>query len=68
VRLAAARSAADAVIGMVSSVGVRPVAVRDPMGDVILRQTGLGVVTVSRSPGWKPGDTGHDNEPAIHAG
>jgi len=29
---------------------------------------GLGLLVSPRSPGWQPGDTGHENHPAIHAG
>jgi len=30
-------------------------------------EQGIGVVTLPRSPGWKPGDTGPGNHPVIHA-
>jgi len=31
------------------------------------RSRALGPVNVPRSPGWKPGDSGHEHHPAIHA-
>jgi len=31
------------------------------------RCRGIPPVNVPRSPGWKPGDSGHENHPAIHA-
>jgi len=31
------------------------------------RSIGIRPVNVPRSPGWKPGDSGHENHPAIHA-
>ena len=32
------------------------------------REQRIGPVTDPRSPGWKPGDTGYENHPAVHAG
>jgi len=34
---------------------------------MILRSLGIGLVTRPRSPGWKPGDSGYENHPVIHA-
>jgi len=31
------------------------------------REHGIGPVTDPRSPGREPGDSGHDNHPAVHA-
>jgi len=31
------------------------------------REQGIGPVTDPRSPGREPGDSGHDNHPAVHA-